>query len=320
MEIREGIKFKHKDHALEYTINKIIDNDANIIWKDYSNGVSYTIETSKELFKEGSWILTYYPYQTKDWIKVIADKPGFYFNQGDVFQVGKVYNNSGYLENNESSTILMERCRPAFEDEIPKSIVERMIPLQEEYNKTRLAIQQQLVKVELLAKARRDYPIGTKFKSVFDGEINIVKSDCKFTGEKNEISVDTDIWKTGNMVGTPIYTKDGKWAEIIVEDLEVFVAPKESKIILPNKTENMNDLEKELKEREYQLMNQKCINEANKTEFDMLFGKLDYPISECRIVGTSTNNKIKPNLIKHNNSRFQKLLIIRTNKNKSKGI
>lgn len=92
--------------------------------------------------------------------------------------------------------------------------------------------------------------------------------------------------------------ENGKWAEII-----------------ENKTENMNDLDKELKERESKL-EQSTVNvkwnvvflEIGAKEFDNTL--LVYGIS---------NNKIKPNLIKHNNSRFQKLLIIRTNKSKHSG-
>lgn len=79
--------------------------------------------------------------------------------------------------------------------------------------------------------------------------------------------------------------------------------------ILTNKTENMNDLDKELKERESKL-EKSTVN----VKWNVVFPEIG-----AKEVYRTSNNKIKPNLIKHNNSRFQKLLIIRTNKSKHSG-
>lgn len=92
--------------------------------------------------------------------------------------------------------------------------------------------------------------------------------------------------------------ENGKWAEII-----------------ENKTENMNDLDKELKERESKL-EQSTVN----VKWNVVFLEIGAKeFDNTLLVYRTSNNKIKPNLIKHNNSRFQKLLIIRTNKSKHSG-
>lgn len=78
----------------------------------------------------------------------------------------------------------------------------------------------------------------------------------------------------------------------------------------------MNDLDRELQERERKV----DLYEHEYKKWNDCPIVYNYENKEYKLEGI-TNNKIKPNLIKHNNSRFQKLLIIRINKNKvSKGL
>ena len=66
--------------------------------------------------------------------------------------------------------------------------------------------------MELLEKAKRDYPIGTKFKSLYGNSENVVTKPI-FTQLKNIYTTNDNFeWIT-------IYDKsDNKWAEIIKEE------------------------------------------------------------------------------------------------------
>ena len=146
-------------------------------------------------------------------------------------------------------------------------------------------------KEELLAEAKRRYPVGCKvnqknaykgFGNIYTINSNNVNSEVDGEGHINITIDDCGVYNS----------KNGKWAEII-----------------ENKIENMNDLDRELKERENKL-EQSTVN----VKWNVVFPEIG-----AKEVYRTSNNKIKPNLIKHNNSRFQKLLIIRTNKSKHSG-
>ena len=153
----------------------------------------------------------------------------------------------------------------------------------------------------LLMEAKRRYPIGTTILSAarpdFKQEVIIKQNKFLFKySETNDNIIGYVDYNTLTANEVSVYNY-GKWAEII-----------------ENKTENMNELDKELKERESKL--EKSIVNVTWKEVFPKTNSIDF--GKILIYGTS-NNTIKPNLIKHNNSRFQKLLIIRTNKSKHSG-
>lgn len=65
-----------------------------------------------------------------------------------------------------------------------------------------------LAKDELLAKAKKDYPIGTKYKSIINDDIKVVSSDDFHFQNDNRIYVLTD-------TGESYVCFESKWAEII---------------------------------------------------------------------------------------------------------
>lgn len=279
MEIREGIKFKFiYAPNTEFVLDKIEKN--NLISRD--NGkYKYTFEDVIAYFKKDIWKLTYYPYKEGDYC--IRTWPSgkktlgvaFSFIDTDLyFKSLEDYNGEGGVTKNSVYGLLQEPFRgiyqrPAFKDEIPKESI--------------------MNKEELLMEAKRRYPIGTRIKCLFEYTdknakfATITKDNFYFSNDSN------NMWVQGLNWILCVY-KNGKWAEII-----------------ENKTENMNDLDKELKERESKL-NKNVTNSDQVLTLNLIASEIFKP-----------NNKIKPNLIKHNNSRFQKLLIIRTNKSKHSG-
>lgn len=282
MEIREGIKFNMATSSYIIKTNKSVwgySNDTN----DYT--INCNIKYDELTFKSTDVKLTYYPYKVGDWVYDINDC--YISIRNKIIQINKIdelgiwckdnkSNNSSYLSIDNFNKVY----RPAFEDEIPK---EECKPIDR--------------KEELLMEAKRRYPIGTRILSASnqEGPFTIKQNKFIFKYHDNNIIGYRDY---NTLVESEISVYNGgKWAEII-----------------ETKTENMNDLDKELQERESKL-EKSVVNVIWKEVFPKI-NSIDF--GKILIYGT-TNNTIKPNLIKHNNSRFQKLLIIRTNKSKHSG-
>lgn len=281
MEIREGMKFKilkqlqpngifYFNVGTEVTLHK-----HGSIWMPGG----YDDKSLIKAFCSGKYEITYYPYKVGDYC--IRTWPSgkktlgiaYSFMGTDLyFKSLENYAEEGGVIENYTYGLLQDPFRGIYQ----RPAFKDEIPKENIMNKE-----------ELLAEAKRRYLIGTKVRPLNLNTIDEIKNH----DISNFIPQDNCVWFKGYKNGLLVY-ENGKWAEII-----------------ENKIENMNDLDKELKERESKL-EKSTVN----VKWNVVFPEIG-----AKEVYRTSNNKIKPNLIKHNNSRFQKLLIIRTNKSKHSG-
>lgn len=281
MEIREGTKFKILEQLQppgNYCFNI---GDEITLRKDKNHWMpgSYKSDSLINAFKSGKYQITYYPYKEGDYCirtwpsgKKTLGIACRFISTDLYFKSLEDYNGEGGVTKNSIYGLLQEPYAGIYQ----RPAFKDEIPKESIMNKE-----------ELLMEAKRRYPIGTKVRPLNLNTIDEIKNH----DISNFIPQDNCVWFKGYKNGLLVY-ENGKWAEII-----------------ENKIENMNDLDKELKERESKL-EQSTVN----VKWNVVFSEIG-----AKEVYRTSNNKIKPNLIKHNNSRFQKLLIIRTNKSKYSG-